>query len=80
MGIAYRTFQHLAIEALEWGRDKGKIVDSQNVRERQNKLYREARDMVDYDALDKHWENLLQESWDQCHDITDGKKKKHEVL
>lgn len=73
MGIAYRVFQHLAIESMEWGRDIGKEVEKERVSERRKKLYREAREMGDYDALDRHWDNMLQESWDNFH-CSDGKR------
>jgi hypothetical protein len=64
MGLTYKTFQSLSYFGLEWGREKGIKVDKQHQRERTNKLYQEARDMMNNDALDTHWNNLLQESWD----------------
>lgn len=80
MGFAYRTFQHIAIEAMEWGRDIGKEVEKQNKSDLRKKRSREAWDVVDTEAIDRHWDNLLQESWDHFHDVPDSRKKKNEVL
>ncbi len=64
MGFAYKAFQSLAYWGLEWGRDIGKEVDKDRERERTNKLYNKAREMVDYQACDRQWDNLMQECWD----------------
>lgn len=64
MGLVYKAYQSLAYFGLEWSREIGKEVDKQRQRERTNKLYEEAREMVDYEALDNHWNNLLQECWE----------------
>lgn len=60
MGLAYKVFQHISYDALGKAREKGKKVDKEMQKERQNKLWKEARDMVDYDALDKHWDDMIQ--------------------
>lgn len=73
MGLVYKAFQSLAYDGLEWGIEKGIKVDKQRQKDRTNKLYKEARDMVDYDALDRHWENLLQDSWDWNQGVKKGK-------
>lgn len=75
MGIVYHVFQHLAIESMEWGRDKGKIVDKERVRENKNKHFAEAKEIIDYDVLDRHWDDLMQESWDHLHDNPAFRKK-----
>lgn len=77
MGILYRGFQHLAIESMEYFRDIGKEVDKDRERERTNKLYKEARSMVDYDALDRHWDNLLQDCWDNSPPVFGKKFPRH---
>jgi len=64
MGLIYKLYQHLAIESMEYFRDIGKEVDKERQRELTNKKYREARSMVDYNALDRHWENAMQDCWD----------------
>lgn len=75
MGIAYKIFQSIAYEGLEWGFKKGIKVDKDRQRERTNKLYKESRSIVDYDGLDRYWDNLLQESWDWTQDNIKKRKK-----
>lgn len=77
MGLAYKAFQLFVYFGLEWGGDIGKEVDKDRERERTNKLYNEAREMVDYDALDRHWDNLLQDCWDNSPPAFGKKSPRH---
>lgn len=69
MGLLYKAYQHIAYDGLEWAREKGIEKDKEMQKEIQNKKYKEAREGVNYKALDKHWDDLLQE----CHDNFGGK-------
>jgi hypothetical protein len=69
MGLLYKACQHISYDALEIAREKGKEVDKQMQKARQNQKYKEAREGIDYKALDKHWDDLLEE----CHDKFNGK-------
>jgi CRISPR/Cas system CSM-associated protein Csm2 small subunit len=69
MGLLYKAYQHISYDALEIAREKGKEVVKQMQKEKQNKKYQEAREGIDYKALDKHWDDMLQE----CHDKFNGK-------
>lgn len=73
MGLVYKVLQSLAYDGLEWSIEKGIKVDKNRQRERTNKLYKEARDMMDDDTLDRHWESLLQDSWDWNQGVKKGK-------
>ena len=73
MGLIYKVFQSIAYNRLEWGIEKGIKIDKQREKDRTNKLYKEARDMMNTDALDRHWDSLLQDSWDWNQDIKKSK-------
>lgn len=77
MGVAYRIFQHLAIESMEYFRDIGKEVEKEREKERLNKIYIEQRSSVDYEALDRHWDNLLLDCWDDSPPAFGKKSPRH---
>lgn len=68
MGLTYKVFQSIAYEGLEWGRERGIKKDKQRQKEFTTKLRSDDKDFINTDALNRHWNNLLQESWDWSQD------------
>lgn len=62
MGKLYKLYENLAYKSLEWGCDGGKEIDREMEKRERNEAYKYIRGHINYDNMDKNFDNLLQEA------------------
>lgn len=77
MGIAYKLYEKAAYWALDWGYDGGKEIDNAREKKERDEAYRYIRGHVNFDNMDKNFDNLLQEAKDTFGNNNQAKRVRH---
>ena len=77
MGIAYKLYEKAAYWLLDWGYEGGKEIDRAREKKERDEAYRYIRGRINYDNIDKNFDNLLQEAKDTFGNNNQAKRARH---